>query len=222
MLWLTIPAVATTTAGDVATDIELQLRAQLAATDQAQDYQITIKRCTAPPRGGYDSLQVEPLASNTAARGTYPIKVSFFKDDRLTKSANLAVHVGVLRPVLVASQRINSQAALTPDLFETVKQDITELQGSPVAVDSDLTDLCASRTIRTGEVLTGRYLKRRQLIKRGDMVQIEYVSGSLIITAVGEAAQPGARGDFIKVKSLSSNRIIMAEVEDEQKVRVAQ
>ena len=219
MLWLTIPAVVSATAGDIAAEIEQQIRDHLLDSDQ--DYLISIKRCTAPPRVGYDSLLVEPLA-NTKPRGTYPVKVSFFLEGKLTKSANLAVHVGIMQPVLVVQERLSARTPLTADLFEIIDADITEVRGTPVAVDAVLDDLCASRTIRAGEVLTGRLLKRRQLVQRGDFVQIQYVSGSLQITAVGEAKQPGARGDYIKVMSLSSNRIIMAEVQDEQTVRVAQ
>ncbi|MFH2055225.1 MAG: flagellar basal body P-ring formation chaperone FlgA [bacterium] len=218
-MWLTIPAVGAATAGDIATEIESQVRHRF--LDDQHDYQITINRCTTAPREGYDSLLVEPL-TDVSPRGTYPIKVSFFRDGKLTKSANLAVHVGVLQTVLVALNSIKAREPLSRDLFEITTQDITSIQGSPVAVDTDVIDLCASRTIRAGEVITGRHLKRRQLIGRGDLVQIEYVSKGLSITASGEAAEAGARGDQIRVKSLSSNRIIVAEVQDEQKVRVAQ
>lgn len=220
LLWLTIiSAVEAATAGEIPAAIEAQIIERY--LDDQHDYKVTINRCTTAPREGYDSLLVEPL-SDVSPRGTYPIKINFFKDGKLVKSANQAVHVGVMAKVLVAVDRIKARTPLTADLLDVVTEDVSELRGTPVAVDAEFADLCASRTIRAGEIITGRHLKRRQLVARGDLVQIEYASSGLSITAAGEAREAGARGDQIRVKSLSSNRIIVAEVQDEQKVRVLQ
>jgi flagella basal body P-ring formation protein FlgA len=218
MLWLMGPAVAIVTAGDSIEEITSQIRVKY--LDDQHEYTVSLGRYR-PPGDGYDSVTVEALP-RAVPRGNFPVKLRFFKQGRLTKTANLAAYIGVRQSVLVADNRIDSREALDSTMFSLTLRDISRLRDTPVTSPDQLIDMCAGRTIRAGQILTERMLRKRDLVKRGDRVQIEYAGGAVMLTAVGEARENGARGDLIKVMNLSSNRTIVAEVSDEETVKVAQ
>jgi len=218
MLWLTLlPVVLHGITGSPALDIEQQLRDQF--LDPEQEYRISIPETLQPPTGGYDYLRLEPFPG-AEPRGSFLVKVRFFKDAEVAQTATVNIRISLYRDVYVSACRVKSKQALDSEMFELVKRDITTLRDQPVESLEEMVDMCAARVIQYGKILTRSMLKREEVIKRGDPVQIEYISGALTITAVGEAKQAGAVGDLIKIKNISSRKIILAEVVDEKSVRI--
>ncbi len=214
-----LPAAAMSATGNFSVDVEKQIRDRF--LDDKSEYVVSIPQTSAVPEQGYDNLQVEPLR-NATPRGNFPVKVTFFKDGVSLRSVNLAVKIDVYRNVLVAAQKINRSDPLTPDMFTEQRREVSHLHDQPVVSTDQLQDVCAARTIRDGQELLEPMLAKLELVKRGDMVQIEYARNGIKLTAAGEAKQAGGRGDLIKVKNLSSNITIIAEVKDDQTVEVLQ
>jgi flagella basal body P-ring formation protein FlgA len=63
-------------------------------------------------------------------------------------------------------------------------------------------------------------LKTVKTIKRGKMVKIVLENGPMMIVTFGLSEEDGSRGDFIKVRNISSNKIVYAKVIDDSSVRV--
>lgn len=76
------------------------------------------------------------------------------------------------------------------------------------------------RAVQAGEPIRKRDIISPQLVARGDEVLIEFVSGSMTLSAKGKAMQPGADGDLIRVVNLTSNQSLRAEVVGDRMVRV--
>jgi flagella basal body P-ring formation protein FlgA len=57
-------------------------------------------------------------------------------------------------------------------------------------------------------------------VKRGKLVQIFLDSGYMKITTTGLSEEDGAEGSTIKVRNLTSNKIIYARVIGDAKVRI--
>jgi flagella basal body P-ring formation protein FlgA len=219
-LWLILlPVAALSATGDFSADVEKQVRDRF--LDDRYEYEVTIPQTLAIPEQGYDKLQVEPLP-NATPRGNFPVKVTFFKDGLALRNVNLALRIDVYRNVLVARERINRSEALTPDMFTLARREVSQLHYDPVVSTEELRDMCAARTIKEGQGLLEPMLTKLELVKRGDMVQIQYNRHGIKLTAAGEAKQAGGRGDLIKVKNLTSNITIIAEVKDDQTVEVLQ
>ncbi|MCK4856462.1 MAG: flagellar basal body P-ring formation protein FlgA [candidate division Zixibacteria bacterium] len=218
MLWLILlPVVVQAAAGRMDIDVEQAIRENY--LDDKHEYVITVPNTTTVPRGGYDYLKVEPLPG-AVPQGSYLVKVSFYRGGRLLKSANLAVRVSIFQEVLVAHERIKRGRLLRAELFKTSKRDVTKLRDRPPISVAEFEAMCAARTIARGHVITAAMIAKQKVVKRGDLVRIQYQRGPLSLTAAGEARQAGGQGDLIKAKNLSSGKIIMAEVQDEQEVRV--
>jgi len=63
-------------------------------------------------------------------------------------------------------------------------------------------------------------LKMFPLVRRGKMVRIILESGPLTVLTSGQSQEDGARDDLVRVKNLSSSKIIYARVVDDNTVKV--
>lgn len=212
-----IPALSLGSSAKLATDIERELRATV--LNQDSEYMITLPAFVSTLPSEYDSIKVEPLGDSQML-GSCLVKTYFFRGGTVLQATNLNVQINLYRQVLVAQTTIKKDESLVADQFAFSRRDVTTLTDPPILSTGELTGTRAVRPISQGKMLTQSLIAKEDLIKRGDRVTIEYSSGSFKVTAAGEATQPGSRGDLIRVKNISSNKIVSAEVQNEQSVKV--
>ena len=203
--------------GSPASDIEQQLRAGMLR--DGNEYLITIPAFASSLPSTYDSLKVEPLG-DARPLGSCWVKVYFFKDNGIFQTANLNLQVNLFQKVLVARESIKQGQDLAPELFDIVRREVTSLADPPIVSPQELDGKSAARAMVAGRTLTQSFLQKQEIVKRGDLVSIEYSSGSIKITAAGEAKESGCQGETIKVKNTSSSKIISAVVQDEKTVKI--
>jgi flagella basal body P-ring formation protein FlgA len=219
MLWLMLlPAASADATGRLAVDIEQQLRTSI-LTDAAE-YVIMIPNSVSSLPSDYDSIRVEPLGDSRPL-GACWIKVFFFSNDGVFQTANLNLQINLFQDVLVAKEPIKVGQTLTPKLFDLSRREVTTLTDPPVFLPKELEGMSAARPVAAGKTLTQSLMQKQEIIKRGDLVTIEYDAANLKITASGEAKEPGSQGETIKVRNVSSNRIISAVVQDEKTVKIS-
>lgn len=204
-------------ANNPALEIENALRGQL--SDGRYEYLITLS--TMPPSipESYDSLRVEMIGESQPF-GNCWFKVFFFANQTTAANATLNAQVHWYQETLVTTRNIPRGEALSADMFTVMRREIISLSDPYITIVDEIDGMEASRTIPQGKALTYTMIKPEEVIKRGDHVTIMFMSGSVQITATGEARQAGSRGESIKVRNLLTNKIIMAEVQDEQLVKV--
>ena len=61
-------------------------------------------------------------------------------------------------------------------------------------------------------------VKPKLLLKRNQNVVIKVDKLGLVVTAIGKAMQDGRAGEYIKVRNVDSNRIILVRVNEDQTV----
>jgi flagella basal body P-ring formation protein FlgA len=207
----------TDASGSLASDIEQQLRAGMLR--DGNEYLITIPTFASSLPSDYDSLKVEPLG-DARPLGSCWVKVYLFKNNSIFQTANLNLQINLFQKVLVARELIKQGQDLTPELFDIARREVTSLADPPIVSPQELDGKSATRAIVAGKTLTQSFLQKQEIVKRGDLVSIEYSSGSIKITASGEAKEPGSQGETIKVKNMSSSKIISAVVQDEKTVKI--
>jgi flagellar basal body P-ring formation protein FlgA len=218
LLCLTLLPVASTDAsGSLASDIEHQLRAEM--PQDGNEYLITVPAFVSTLPSVYDSIKVEPLG-DARPLGNCWVKVYFFKSDGIFQTANLNLQINLYQKVLAARESIKQGQNLTPELFDVVRREVTSLADPPIVSPRELVGKSAARQIVVGKTLTHSCLQKQEIVKRGDLVSIEYSSGSIKITASGEAKEAGGLGETIKVKNMSSSKIISAVVQDDKTVKI--
>jgi flagella basal body P-ring formation protein FlgA len=63
-------------------------------------------------------------------------------------------------------------------------------------------------------------LKSVPMVRRGGMVRIVLDKGLLRIMTIGQSEENGARNDFVKIRNVSSGKILYARVIDENTVKI--
>ena len=92
-------------------------------------------------------------------------------------------------------------------------------EGIAVDVD-DILGFAARRSLKAGMLVHRRDLRRPTLVRRGDKVMMDLRINNMSLTAVGRVLQTGSRGDVIRVLNVQSQKTILAEVVNEDVVRV--
>lgn len=75
-----------------------------------------------------------------------------------------------------------------------------------------LNNMEARRNIKAGQVITPGLLKAQKMVLRGQHITIVAQNGALNLRVKGKALMDGQKGQTIKVKNLSSKKLIYAQV----------
>ena len=119
--------------------------------------------------------------------------------------------------ISTAVQTYKAKTSLMPmqsiqaNLFETVylKTDIPE--DALLAIDN-LQHFSLAVQMKEGDILRQRYLRKRKLVSRGDIVSVDYVTEYFSITTKVIALEDGYIGDTVRVRNEESGRRLMARV----------
>lgn len=204
-------------ASQTAEKIESSLRGLL--NDGRYEYLITLSTLPSTIPAAYDSLHIEMIGESQPF-GNCWFKVFFYANESIIANITLNAQVRWYQEALVTTRSIPRGEALSPDMFTMARREINSLNDPFITSIDEVTGMEITRTTPQGKTLTYSMIKPEEVIKRGDHVTIMFLSGSVQITATGEARQSGSRGESIKVKNLLTNKIITAEVQDEQLVKV--
>ena len=118
------------------------------------------------------------------------------------------VYIERLVPVVTLRRALRRGETLDASNILVKKRAITSIPASYLKTGDAVVDQIASRDIVPGVVLTQHMFKPRKLVRRGDRVVLSMKSGTVAVRVAGIAMADGARGDRIKVKNLSSKRLV--------------
>jgi len=124
------------------------------------------------------------------------------------------VHIELLVPVLTASKPLRRGQRLGAENLLVKKKSSTSLPSNYLRAGDVIIGQVAARDIGIGSVLTQSMFKPEKLVKRGQRVMLSMKSGAIAVRVSGIAMADGARGERIKVKNLSSERIVDGTVSD--------
>lgn len=148
-------------------------------------------------------------------------RVDVFVDGTFIKSLNLPTQTSVYKEVLVASDVINREQAITKDNTVLKKMDIS-LRADYVLEKGLLNkEMSAKKSFRKDEILDKRFVQIRPDVVRNMDVKIFFVSnGAVMITIDGTAMADGMTGDYVTVENRQYKKCYKAKVVGENKVLV--
>jgi flagella basal body P-ring formation protein FlgA len=128
---------------------------------------------------------------------------------------------------IVSSVNIMTAARSLPRGSILTSQDIVVVERDPSTLPygffTDAAELLGQqlkRGIRPGEAFSPAMVAPPPLVERGQIVWIATEAGSLKVSMQGEALTAGAAGQRIRVRNLSSKRVLEAEVVSANLVRI--
>ena len=132
----------------------------------------------------------------------------------------IPVEVRHMVSVVVARNPIYRGETVERDDLARESRDTGGLRGGHFTDPAEITGQQAERRLRPGRVISARDVAPPVLVERGSRVTITAGSGGFAVSVKGEALADGRKGETIRVRNLSSEREVDAEVVGPGRVRV--
>lgn len=126
----------------------------------------------------------------------------------------------IMIPAIKTASPINRGQTITRSNTDVGEVDVSNLRGHVFTETKPPYGLIASRNLRINTFITDNLTNQPTLIKKGDLVLITASSGTIIVRMNGVALENGIKGQQIRVKNTSSERIIYAKVVTDSEVLV--
>ena len=129
-------------------------------------------------------------------------RVDVYVNNAFVKTLNLPAQTSVYKDVLVASDFINREQAITKETTVVKKIDVSQ-KIDYVLSDKVLNkDMSAKKAFQKGEIIDKRFVKIKPDVERNGEVRIFFVSnGAVMVTIDGTAMADGMTGDYISVEN---------------------
>ncbi len=139
------------------------------------------------------------------------LDVQIYSQGELLKRVRPTVLVHTYAKVPVAVRRIFRGKIIEP---EDVRWELQPLRGSlsRYVKASELIGAVAKRQIEAGKVITKSAIEPDYAVKKRRSVKIVYQRGAIYIELLGLALQNGKVGDVIRVKNISTNKVLRCKV----------
>lgn len=149
-------------------------------------------------------------------------RIDVYVNNAFVKTLNLPVQTIVYKDVLVASDFINREQAVTNECTTVKRMDVS--MKMDYVLDSKMLakEMTTKKAFQKGEVIDKRFVKMRPDVQRNGEVRIFFVSnGDVMVTIDGTAMADGMTGDYINVENKNYKKVYNGKVIGENRVLVA-
>ncbi len=131
-----------------------------------------------------------------------------------TKSWSLyvPVTVNIFKKVVITTEALPRNTLLTPAHLKLARRNLAKLPQGYYVNAERLVGMRLKRNLGAGIALTPGMIKAQTLIKRGQNVVLISQARGISVHMQGKAMASGARGELIRVKNMSSKRIVEGTV----------
>lgn len=154
--------------------------------------------------------ELDPLSRS--GLGLVPVKVRRFDPAGTVEEATLYAEVARKVFAVVATDAIRRGEPFTNQNVSVQEVLLTGEHGETLESASLVIGQTASASLREGAIVKASHVSPDQLIKRGELVTVTCVSGSLVIRTVGRASEDGVRDDIIAIKNEQTRETYYATV----------
>lgn len=113
--------------------------------------------------------------------------------------------------VVVAAAPVQANRAMAEADLAQERRTLVDMADALPSVDAAVGQ-ASTRALRTGQVVSPRWLVQPLLLKRGDSVSIVARNGPIEVQVPGEAMEPGRRGQVVRVRNAGTGKVIRARV----------
>lgn len=174
------------------------------------DNRLRLKQC------GQELEAFWPPGARMQGRGSIGVRCDDAKPWRMFVRVEIKIFKDVL--VLKAPKVRGESLEMNDVRFE--RKEVTRLGDRYLTDVSLVSGYTLKRAVKAGTLLHLRMLKVPHAVKRGEKVTIVADSGGIKVKMRGQALSDGKKGAVIKVRNLSSNRIVEGEVVGKGTVKI--
>ena len=200
-------------------EIERTLLSKLAADGVT----FKIVRCEISQTPEVPKGVVEIHVDGSAARNlltAFTLTVEIKVDGKVVSRITASMELEAYGDVLVAARDLKANTKVNPGDVRKESRKIVRPVTDYVRDIARFKGAILTRDVASGTEIISTALAATTVVRAGDTVNIEAVSGSIKVTVKGEARSSGKIGDRIAVKNAESGVILQARVIDEGLVSV--
>ena len=139
---------------------------------------------------------------------------------KVAKQLHGTATIAVAQEVVSLVRPVAQGEIITADAVSRTQVQVTQPLRQVMTQPEDIIGKRARRSLAGNAPLSTQDVTTVAVVHRGDMVHIVLESPLLKVSTPGEALEAGKPGDTIRVKNISSNREVRAQVIDKQTVRI--
>ncbi|MFZ2874259.1 MAG: flagellar basal body P-ring formation chaperone FlgA [Phycisphaerales bacterium] len=139
-----------------------------------------------------------------------PLTVRVYEEDRIVAQGQVRVSVLVRRRVLVTTAALSRGASIRASGL--LEEERWLPPSSAPATGTDLDGQVLRNRLGVGQVVEMQDIEPPLVVKRGDVVAVDCLSGAFSVRTTARALSPGRLGEVIQFQSLSSKRTFRARV----------
>lgn len=146
--------------------------------------------------------------------------LKLYNNGVLFKEESIKVRIEILREFVVSANGLTRDSIISNGDVIKQKKWVRSISLNSVSNVDEVVGKLIGVSIRPNTEITRNMLKEVTAVKRGKMVQVVLESGAINITTMGLSEEDGAEGTFVRVRNVTSNKIIYARVIGQSRVRV--
>lgn len=113
--------------------------------------------------------------------------------------------------VVVAAAPVQANRAMAEADLAQERRTLVDMADALPSIDAAVGQ-ASTRALRSGQVVSPRWLVQPLLLKRGDSVSIVARNGLIEVQVPGEALEPGRRDQVVRVRNTGTGKVIRARV----------
>lgn len=146
-------------------------------------------------------------------------RVSFYSGGSLLREKSVSVSMEVLTDVVVSARSLAKNTVISKKDLKVQSRWLKNVPENMVLL-SEAVGRILTRSIGVNAAITKNILGEPCIVKRGKVVRIVIDNDVMRVAVSGVSEEEGSLDQVIRVKNLSSNRIVYARVMDGDTVRV--
>jgi flagella basal body P-ring formation protein FlgA len=177
-----------------------------------------------------EALDLKPFVPESCRPGRLPLNIGAYRDGQLVETFPVTLDVELTRRVMVARQDLRPGERITAEDVQVEKRSLTGRTAIQVA--DEAVGQLAARWIRAGDVLERTHVQLRRSSPREDarshavprrtVVRLVARKPGLLVTVRAAELMDDARvGDTVRVRNLTSNKVVTGRLVDPGQVEVS-
>lgn len=146
--------------------------------------------------------------------------LKLYNNGVLFREEPIRARIEVLREFVISTKNMGRNHVVAAEDISLQKRWVRSIPLNSISHMNDVIGKSMCLAVRPNTEITGNMLKAVNAVTRGRIVQVVLDSGAINITTMGMAEEDGVEGSFVRVRNISSNKIIYARVVGESKVKV--
>lgn len=180
---------------------------------------ILSEKMDSTPQNRHITLRIEPTGNQNFI-GDMVFLVKSFKGGRLVKTESVRTSIEVLREIVTAARPLPAGTVLKDSDIKTIQKWVRRIHPQALSSFDTATGKRLTIQLASGAEILASMLKDSPQVRKGKMVRMVFDNGSMHIVTFGLSEEDGIAGNIIRVKNITSNKIIYARVLSESLVGI--